>query len=132
MDSISPATVLLEKRKELYETQEALEKEKDTFRTKEAIFKRKENELRERDLKIQESLIKFSKYLETNDIKKKKAEEKRDKENDEINHLETEISALTENLDTLKSQSLLIQNKVSEMQEYESYLKQVKEENPDE
>jgi hypothetical protein len=30
---------------------------------KEEAFKRRENELREKDLKIQESLIKFSKYL---------------------------------------------------------------------
>ncbi|CAI2370253.1 unnamed protein product [Moneuplotes crassus] len=61
---ITPATKLLEKRKELYETQEALEKEKDNFKQKE--FKKEENDLREKDLKIQESLIRFSKYLEEN------------------------------------------------------------------
>lgn len=38
-DFTTPATKLLEKRKELYETQEALEKEKENFRNKEVKFK---------------------------------------------------------------------------------------------
>lgn len=41
---------------------------------KEEQYKRKENELKEKDLKIQESLIRFSKYLQENDLKKRKAE----------------------------------------------------------
>lgn len=44
---------------------------------KEEAFKRRENELREKDLKIQESLIKFSKYLQENELKRKKAEDRK-------------------------------------------------------
>ena len=76
IESISPATKLLEMRKSMYEQQEVFEKKKEAFKTSEDTFKRRENELKEKDLKIQESLIKFSKYLEENELKGKKAEEK--------------------------------------------------------
>ena len=47
IDSISPATRLLEMRKDMYEEQEVFEKKKDAFKTSEDSFKRRENELRE-------------------------------------------------------------------------------------
>ena len=92
IDSISPATRLLEMRKDMYEEQEVFEKKKEAFKTSEDSFKRRENELREKDLKIQESLIKFSKYLEENEMKKSKANERKNAETNEIAKKKEEIN----------------------------------------
>jgi len=69
INTVNPATKLLEKRRHLYEVQEAFDVEKDNFKKKEEEFKKRENELRDKDYEIQASLIKFSKYL--NDIQAK-------------------------------------------------------------
>lgn len=44
-----------------------------------------------KDLKIQESLIKFSKYLEENEMKKNKANERKGTETHEISKKQHEI-----------------------------------------
>lgn len=54
MDSVSPSTKLLEKRRLMYEVQEAFDRQKEEERRKEEIFRKKEAELRARDLYIQE------------------------------------------------------------------------------
>jgi hypothetical protein len=69
---------------------------KEAFKSSEDGFKRRENELREKDLKIQESLIKFSKYLEENEMKKNKAIERRDVELKEISKKKEDIELLDE------------------------------------
>ena len=50
-----------------------------TYR-KEDAYKKRETELRDKDLKIQESLIKFSKFLQENELKRKKAKDKQENE----------------------------------------------------
>ena len=49
LDPTSSATKLLEKRREMYELQEALQKDKEKFNEKETQFKKTEEELRNRD-----------------------------------------------------------------------------------
>ena len=65
IDSLNPATRLLEQRRKMYEVQEAYEKEKKEFAKKEEVFKQREEQLRSRDLEIQDSLVRFSKYMIT-------------------------------------------------------------------
>ena len=64
LDSVSPATKLLEKRRLMYEVQKAFEDEKQNFHEKEARYKLMEAELREKDVMIQDNLIKFSTFLQ--------------------------------------------------------------------
>ena len=52
LDSVSPATRLLEKRRAMYEVQKAFEDQKEEFRKKEERFKMREAELREKDILI--------------------------------------------------------------------------------
>lgn len=103
LDQVTPATRLLEKRRQMFEVAEALEAKKQEFAKKEEIFKRREEALKKRDLELQESLIKFSKFLQENDIKRNKAEQKAAKEIKERQEKEREIELLQDDMDQLKS-----------------------------
>lgn len=76
LDKALPATRLLEKRRMVAQVQEALENQKIEFAQKEEILKKREETLRTKDLQLQESLIGFSKFLQENGVKKKRAEKK--------------------------------------------------------
>ena len=52
LDSVSPATRLLEKRRLMYEVQKAFEDQKVEYLSKEKRFKIQEGELREKDIMI--------------------------------------------------------------------------------
>ena len=64
LEHVSPATRLLEKRRLMFEVQEALEAQKAEFNRKEEMFRRREEGLKKKDLELQESLIRFSKFLQ--------------------------------------------------------------------
>jgi len=68
LEHVSPATRLLEKRRQMFEVQEALEHQKLGFSRKEEIFRRQEESLKKKDLDLQESLIKFSKFLQVSEV----------------------------------------------------------------
>ena len=46
LEDVSPATRLLEKRRQMFEVQEALETQKEEFARREELFKRREDALR--------------------------------------------------------------------------------------
>jgi hypothetical protein len=64
LNHVSPATRLLEKRRQMFEIQEALNAQKEEFMRREDAFRRREEALRRHDLELQESLIKFNKFLQ--------------------------------------------------------------------
>ena len=70
LEHVSPATRLLEKRRQMFEVQENLETQKVE------VLKRREEGLKKKDLVLQESLIRFSKFLQENDSKRTRAEKK--------------------------------------------------------
>ena len=76
LEHVRPATRLLEKRRQMFEVQENLETHKMEFNRKEEVLKRREEGLKKKDLVLQESLIRFSKFLQENDSKRTRAEKK--------------------------------------------------------
>ncbi len=104
LDHVSPATRLLEKRRQMFEVQEALEAQKQDFNRKEEVFKRREEALKLKDLELQESLIRFSKFLQENDSKRARAEKKAADEIKARLQKEKEIEQLTEVLEELKTE----------------------------
>ena len=82
MDHITPATRLLEKRRQMFEVQEvtmnitlvitclyllcfkALNSQNEEFSRREDAFRRREEGLRRKDIELRESLIKFNKFLQ--------------------------------------------------------------------
>jgi hypothetical protein len=101
LEEISPATQLLEKRRMMYEIQEAFEHAKEEERKREKEFKEKERNLRAKDLVVQEKLITYNQFLQDNEAKRIKANRKyefeakeREAKNTKIEELKREISAL--------------------------------------
>eukprot|EP00296_Roombia_truncata_P000143 JP435805.1.p1 GENE.JP435805.1~~JP435805.1.p1 ORF type:complete len:299 (+),score=43.75 JP435805.1:1-897(+) len=104
LDNVSPATRLLEKRRQMFEVQEALETQKEEFARSEELFKRREDSLREKDLELQECLIRFNKFLQENDSKRTRAEKKAAEEVKQRIQKESEIEELKEQLESLIQQ----------------------------
>lgn len=125
LEHVSPATRLLEKRRQMFEVQEALEAQKQEFNRKEEIFKRREEGLKKKDLELQESLIRFSKFLQENDSKRTRAEKKA---SDEIKlrlQKEAEIEQLNSTLDDLKAEKKTTSDVVEKNMSYQKYLETV-------
>ena len=66
LDTVSPATRLLDKRRKMYENQEAYINKKKDFQQMEIQFKQREQDLRQKDNELQTSLIQFASYLDQN------------------------------------------------------------------
>ena len=76
LEHVNPTTRLLEKRRLMRETEETLDARKAEYKLKEQGFKRREEALKRKDLELQESLVRFSKFLQENDAKRTAAERK--------------------------------------------------------
>lgn len=132
LDPTSSATKLLEKRREMYELQEALQKDKEKFNEKETQFKKTEEELRNRDEDFHKKICDY--YMNTFEKKqsdahanseKIKAERKATAEmEDKISSLKTKNEKLKKDLEKLK----LINEK---LRAYEDFLKKVKDKHPE-
>jgi len=131
LEDVSPATRLLEKRRQMFEVQEALETQKEEFARREELFKRREDALRKQDLELQQQLIRFNKFLQENDSKTARAEKKAKEEKilgeqkaQEIHEKTHEHDELVNKKDEMKA--ILDKNLV-----YEKYLTSVLEESDD-
>lgn len=125
LDHVSPATRLLEKRRQMFEVQEVLEHQKESFNRKEEVFKRQEDGLKKKDLDLQESLIKFSKFLQENDSKISRAEKKSREEIALRLQKETEIAELQGNLQQLKAKCDDVHKVIEQNVKYQRYLESV-------
>eukprot|EP00347_Sterkiella_histriomuscorum_P020865 403336168 len=132
LDTVSPATRLLEKRRLMYEKQEEYEQKKKEFKQNEAYFREQEKELREKDLDIQSGMIKFSTFLQDNEKKKKRADQKIKDERESIDVKEKEIDRKLEYQRILEEKSKRIESKALAMKKYEQYLDNVRDSNLDE
>lgn len=77
-------------------------------------------------------MIKFSTFLQENEKKKKRADERIAYETKVIDEKDNEIARKKELLRVLKDKHGRITNQVKTMKTYENYLEKVKEENRDE
>ena len=66
----------------------------EEFQRREATFQRREEMLKKKDLELQESLIKFNKFLQENDSKRNRAEKKQLDEKKQKHIKEAEIIRL--------------------------------------
>jgi len=109
LDPTSSATKLLEKRREMYELQEALQRDKDKFSEKEGQFKKTEEELRNRDEEFHKKIVEYYK----NSFQKKQKDnynytQKLEEEHQNQAKLTIEIAELEKNNDKLKGGNINI------------------------
>ena len=149
LDHVSPATRLLEKRRHMFEVQEALDAQKEgvlltihfnthtqtpfppsraeEFQRREATFQRREEMLKKKDLELQESLIKFHKFLQENDSKRNRAEKKQLDEKKQKHIKEAEIIRLHGEVEKQKEKRGQMMEEVKKMSQYQGFLDSVLE-----
>lgn len=124
-DDISPATKLLEKRRQMFEVEEALGAQKEEFTRREEAFRRREEGLRKKDLELQESLIKFNKFLQENESKRSRAENRANDEIKQTKQKHVEVNKLKEELEQMKKSCQEIDRRLARNKKYQIYLEQV-------
>ncbi|RUS83165.1 hypothetical protein EGW08_009065 [Elysia chlorotica] len=75
-DHLTPATRLLEKRREMAEVEQALAAQKEEFQMKMESLQQRREELERKEFQLKESLLKFDKFLKENDSKRARAVKK--------------------------------------------------------
>lgn len=98
-DHLTPATRLLEKRREMAEVEQALAAQKEEFQMKMESLQQRREELERKEYQLKESLLKFDKFLKENDSKKARAVKKADDERELTKTKDKEIERLKEETD---------------------------------
>jgi len=124
-DHVSPATRLLEKRRQMFEVQEALNSQKDEFSRREDAFRRREDGLRRKDLELQESLIKFNKFLKENESKRNRALKRAAEERKQREAKEMEIKKLEQQLKEKLLEENELKEEVQRNLQYQDFLESV-------
>ncbi|GMH87965.1 hypothetical protein TrVE_jg12027 [Triparma verrucosa] len=127
LDHVSPATRLLEKRRQMFEVQEALDAQKEEFARREDAFRRREEALRKKDLELQESLIKFNKFLQENESKRNRAIKRAADEKKQREIKETEITKLTRQYHEKMLEEKTLKEQVLKNEKYQKFLMDVVE-----
>lgn len=126
-ENVSPATRLLEKRRQMYEVQDALENQKTRFAKEEEQFRKREEQLRAKDLQLQHQLFKFNKFLQDNEAKRRRAETRALEEGAQIRQREEEIRELEKQLEESKHLCTELEEEVARNMKYEEFLDRVKD-----
>ena len=131
LDTVSPATRLLDKRRKMYENQEAYLAKKKHFTQQEFEFQTREQELREEDLKLQQSLIQYASFLDNNAKIMKNCDanieslKKFNKEKD------AEIERKQKQLKILQDKRQRIEQQKAAVDQYQIFLEEVRNQNQD-
>ncbi|KRX03829.1 hypothetical protein PPERSA_04624 [Pseudocohnilembus persalinus] len=130
-DTVSPATKLLEKRRKMYEVNEAFESQKEEFKKKEKVFQEHEESIRQRDWQIQDNLIEYCKFLQENDAKRERARKRFNDEQKARIQKEEEIAQIKQQCEELNNYQTKLNLKVTSLKKYEAFLEQVIKQFPD-
>lgn len=127
LEDVTPATRLLEKRRQVFEVQESLDTQKNDFGRKEHVFKKREDALKNKDAELQDSLIRFSKFLQENDMKRSRAERKAVEEVRTRQQKEGEIETLVSTLEQVQQQTIKAGEVAEKTRQYQRFLEKVLE-----
>lgn len=132
LDPTSSATKLLEKRREMYELQEALQQDKQKFQDREENFKKTEEEIRNRDEEFHKKIVEY--YRSTFERKQTDAQNHAIKIEHEKKikvELEDSISKLTKKNSKLRGDLGKLKKIYDSLKKYEDFLKMVRENHPE-
>jgi len=111
----------------MFEVQEALDAQKEEFARREDAFRRREEALRKKDLELQESLIKFNKFLQENESKRNRAVKRAADEKKQREQKEKEIKRLKEQHASRLEEERTLQKAVRGHEKYHVFLAEVVE-----
>ncbi|KAI8919546.1 hypothetical protein BC831DRAFT_481471 [Entophlyctis helioformis] len=98
---LTPATRLLERRREMLEVETGLTKQKEEFAMKMESLTQRREELARKETQLKESLLKFDKFLKENDAKRMRALKKSMDERKIREQKESEIYSLKDSITSL-------------------------------
>jgi chromosome segregation ATPase len=130
-DFLTPATRLLEKKREMAEVEEALVATKEEFQMKMEGLQQRREELERKEQQLKESLLKFDKFLKENDMKRARAMKKTKDEQEGIRTKNTEIDRLKEELSRLQSYAEKQKRKLKKQAMFKEFLEKVLEQSPE-
>ncbi|XP_070572842.1 coiled-coil domain-containing protein 42 homolog [Ptychodera flava] len=126
-DHLTPATRLLEKRREMAEVEQALAAQKEEFQMKMESLQQRREELERKEYQLKESLLKFDKFLKENDSKKARAVKKAHDERDLKKSKDKEIFRLLEEKKELEQARDKLAKKLFKHTIFHKYLEKVLE-----
>jgi hypothetical protein len=101
-EEASPHSRLLEKRRQVFEVEEALSAQKEEYARREEAFRRREDGLRRKDLELQETLIRFNQIITENESKRARAEKKSTEDKSAASSKEEELTGSLAQLAALR------------------------------
>lgn len=122
---VSPATRLLEKRRETAEVEHALSAQKEEFSMKMEGLAQRRHELERKEQDLKQSLLKFDKFLRENDSKKTRALKKAKEERNIIKQKEQEILNLQKECEVLEVERDRFKKRLEKYTIYQNYLEEV-------
>ncbi|XP_077995509.1 coiled-coil domain-containing protein 42 homolog [Glandiceps talaboti] len=126
-DHLTPATRLLEKRREMAEVEQALAAQKEEFQMKMESLQQRREELERKEYQLKESLLKFDKFLKENDSKRARAVKKAHDERDLKKTKVKEIGRLLDEKRELEQTRDKLATKLSKHTIFHKYLERVLE-----
>ncbi|KAL3858096.1 hypothetical protein ACJMK2_012707 [Sinanodonta woodiana] len=126
-DHLTPATRLLEKRREMAEVEQALAAQKEEFQMKMESLQQRREELERKEYQLKESLLKFDKFLKENDSKRARAVKKANDERDMKKQKDKEIERLNDDTNILIREKEKLQRKLENYTIYHKYMEKVLE-----
>ncbi|XP_067928968.1 coiled-coil domain-containing protein 42 homolog [Watersipora subatra] len=124
-DHLTPATRLLEKRREMQEVEQALAAQKEEFQMKMESLQQRREELERKEYSLKEHLLKFDHFLKENDAKRTRAMKKASEENDLKKVKEREIYRLKDESDAYLVAREDVRAKLDKLVVYQKYLEKV-------
>ncbi|XP_059161084.1 coiled-coil domain-containing protein 42 homolog [Physella acuta] len=126
-DHLTPATRLLEKRREMAEVEQALAAQKEEFQMKMESLQQRREELERKEFQLKESLLKFDKFLKENDSKRARAVKKANDERELKKQKDKEIDRVKEETDAQQREKEMLQKKLDKYTIFHTYMDKVLE-----
>lgn len=128
---ISEAARMLEKKRILYDVEEAYQLQIEDYNRELREFCREEDEIKKSDFEMQKKLIKASKHLIENKNKKMRAIRRLEDEKLVTRKVEKRIEEVKRELRLLDEHKRIFEDKTEKLQKFEDFLRQIVEDHQD-
>ena len=119
------STLLLKKRKEMREVDDALEFMKDEFRKRMEACDDRQREFEKKQRGMKEQVTRFEKFIQENDAKRKRAEKKALDEKNKGEKLEISKVEWLDKLETVRRDTKVMQEKLGRLLRYQAFLQTI-------
>ncbi|EMP34306.1 Coiled-coil domain-containing protein 42 like protein [Chelonia mydas] len=126
-DYLTPATRLLEKRRELTEVEQALSAQREEFQMKMESLQQRRKELQHKEGQLKEAIFKFDKFLKDNDSKRSRALQKVSEQREQVVQKVVEAMQLRQEIARLLVERDRLQRHLEAHAIFRSYLQGVLE-----